>query len=252
MTFITPISFQCLLGPQAKNVINEQDLYSWQVGKKQHFTTSRDLNLNDLAYLQTILPSNFHYLSESNIDFLKQHFNVSKAKTTSIIIDINDLSFSGNKNKTVRHCINRCKSQGFVIEKNYRQLQDVKNLIEEWSNDYTDKYFRDFSGKNFYFYKNNFHANCLNAFIYKDDTLVSFGTLTPADQFGQSSYVIGKALFKRHYGLSEYTDIELYKLAQTQGINKVNLGRAQKGLLDYKTKFNHTKEITYDGSIEIK
>src|ERR1700722_5392116 len=246
MTFINAFSYKCLLGPQSKNIIENNNIYAWKVGKKQHFTTSRQLQTSDLMFLTSICPSNFHYLSEDNTTFLKQHFTLHRIKNTSIVVDISDLSFKGNDYKSIRHCLNKCSKNNLTLESNFRSIEDIKKLINEWSNDYTDKYFRDFSGKNYYFYKNNFHLDCLNAFIYKDNDLVSFGTLTKPKEIGQSSsYVIGKALFKRHYGLSEYTDIELYKMAQNLGIKEVNLGRAQKGLLDYKTKFNHTKEITY-------
>ena len=68
---------------------------------------------------------------------------------------------------------------------------------------------------------------------------------------GTCSYVLGKALYKRFYGLSEFADVELYKLGVAAGITQVNMGQASKGLLQYKTKFTHTKETHYDGSIEI-
>lgn len=250
MTFINQYSFKCLLGKQSKDVQITDDIFMWKVGKKQHFATNKDLTLVDLPLLQSIAPTNFHYLSESNMLFLKQHFQLHKVKNVSIIIDIQDLSFSGKANSSIRYCLNRCKDQ-FTVETNFRDIKDVEKLIEEWSNDYTQGYFRDHSGKNTYFYRNNFHQECINLFLYHAADLVAFGTLTPP-QNGISSYVIGKALYKRHYGLSEKADVELYKLGQAAGVKEANLGQASKGLLSYKTKFSHKKETHYDGSIEVR
>jgi len=250
MTFINSHSYKCLLGPQAKNILEQSEIYTWQVGQKQHLTTSRPLTTSDLPLLNSICPSNFHYFSESNVNFLKEHFQVKRVKNLSIIIDINNLTFSGNQFKSIRHCLNKCSKNDLMLESNFRSLDDIKKLINEWSELYTDKYFRDFSGKNLFFYKNDFHRDCLNLFAYQGINLVGFGTLTPNIN-GESSYVIGKALYKRIYGLSEWLDVQLYQRAQTLGIKKVNLGQASKGLLSYKSQFSHTEERHFDGNLAI-
>ncbi len=248
MPYINQDSFKCLLGPQAKEVVISNNLFLWKVGKKKHFAVEGTLNDQNIQELKTYGESNFHYISPDNFEILKNNFKADKVKHMSVIIDIQDLSFKGDKYKSIRHCLNRCKKEEFIIESNYRQLQDVKNLIEEWSNDYTEKYFRDNSGKNMHFYKNNYHLGLDSVFVYKGDSLVAFGTLS-RNQGGYCSYILGKALYKRHYGLSEFADIELYKLAQGKGISFVNMGDATKGLIDYKTKFAHLTETHYDGSI---
>jgi hypothetical protein len=250
MTFINAHSYKCLLGPQAKEIMESNEIFAWKVGKKQHFTTSRQLKISDLPLLQSLAPSNFHYLSENNASFLKEHYEIHKAKNLSIILDIKDLSFPGNQFKNVRHCLNKCGKQNLTLERSFRNLNDIKSLINEWSNEYTEKYFRDFSGKNMFFYKNNFHQDCINLFVYHQDILVAFGTLTPNFN-GTSSYVIGKALYKRIYGLSEWTDVELYKIAQQNGIHTIQMGQASKGLLGYKTKFPYIEERHFDGNIEV-
>jgi hypothetical protein len=249
--YINRQSFKCLLGKQSKDIKEINDIFTWKVGKKQHFVSNKTLTIEDLSILQPIAPSNFHYLSETNMLFLKQHFKVDKVKNTSIIINIEDLSFKGNQYKSIRHCLNRCQRGNFSLETNYKDIGDVERLIEEWSNDYTLKYFRDNSGKNMFFYKNNFHQDLISLFIYKEKDLVAFGTLSKPNIDGYSSYVLGKALFKRCYGLSEFADVELYKLGQAAGIRHVNLGQASKGLLAYKTQFPHMKETHYDGSIKV-
>ena len=251
INYINHQSFRCLLGVQSKEIQMLDNLFLWKVGKKQHFAVENELTYNNISNLVKYCPSNFHYLNQSNLEILKTYFKVNKVKNTSIIIDIQDLSFAGKKNSSIRHCLNRCHKENFTLENNYRDINDVKLLIDEWSNNYTSNYFRDNSGKNMFFYKNNFHQNLISLFVYKENDLIAFGTLSQPNENGYSSYVLGKALFKRHYGLSEFADVELYKLGQKSNIKFVNMGQANKGLLDYKTKFNHLQEIHYDGSISI-
>ncbi len=250
MTFINQYSYKCLLGKQSKNAQEQDGIFSWQVGKKQHFAVDKVLTEADIPLLASLAPSNFHYLSETNLQFLKQRFKVDKSKNLSIIIDIQDLTFRGKSNASIRHCLNRCQDQ-FIIEPNFRDIKDVDKLIDEWSNNYTSKYFQDHSSKNLVFYTRGHHLQCTNAFIYRDTDLVAFGTLTPPDTNGTASYVIGKSLYQRHYGLSEFADVELYKLGQIAGIIHVNLGQASKGLLGYKSKFSHTQEVHFDGNISL-
>jgi hypothetical protein len=246
--YINHQSFRCLLGVQSKDIQIFDNLFLWKVGKKQHFAIEDKLTTENIKIIQQYAPSNFHYMDQDNLDILKHNFKVDKSKDISIIINIEDLSFRGNQYKNIRHALNRSSKEGFSLETNYRDISDVKKMVNEWSNEYTEKYFRDNSGKNFFFYKNNFHKDLISLFVYKEKDLVAFGTLSqPVNGF--SSYVLGKALYKRHYGLSEFADVELYKLGQ--GITHVNLGQATKGLLDYKTKFPHTKEVHYAGSIEV-
>lgn len=251
MTFINKHSFKCLLGPRASNIKEIADVYFWEVNKKKHFSTSKELNQNDIEALAEYGDCNFHYLSPENTEILKRHFKTSKSKKKSIILDITNLSLSGGRFKKIRQSVNRCKKYNLKIESCFRSIDDVDKMIRIWSHQYTEKYFRDFSGKNKYFYRNNFHTNCLNIFIYNKDNLVSFGSLSPGTD--QASYIIGKALYKDFPGLSEYTDITLYQIAKTKGIKNINMGAvSNKRLHFYKAKFpNSTEEIYYDGSIEV-
>jgi hypothetical protein len=250
MGYINYQSFRCLLGVQAKDVQIVDNLFLWKVGKKQHFTVENILTPSNLLTLAPYVPSNFHYLNATSIENLKSVCKVHKVKNTSIIINIEDLSFTGNAYKNIRHCLNRAAKNNFTLESNFRDLGDVKKLVNEWSDHYTDKYFRDNSGKNFQFYKQGYHQGLVSLFVYHQDDLVAFGTLSTPDD-GNSSYIVGKALYQRHYGLSEFADVELYKRGQLLGIKNVNLGQASKGLLAYKKQFQHSEEIHYDGSVEI-
>lgn len=252
MSFINSHTYKCLLGPRAKDVKEHGSLFVWTVGSKHHFSCDGILNFSSIEILKSYSPSNFHYMSQENLDILNANFNVDRVKNRSIILNIKDFSLAGGEMKSLRQTYNKCAKNEFEILDNYKNINDVKSMIDEWSTNYTDKYFRDFSGKNMHFYKNNFHLDCLNSFVYHENSLVSFGTLSPSKN-GESSYIIGKALYKRLYGLSEFTDIVLYKKAIEQNINLINMGQASKGLLFYKTKFpNSIEEVHYDGNIKIR
>jgi len=248
MNYINKQSFKCLLGPRSKEINILNNLFLWKVGDKNHFVVENNITLENIEILKEYCPSNFHYMTEANLLVLKQHFKVHKTRGNSVVLDITDLSFRGTKHSSVRHCLNRCNKEGFVLESNYRNFSDVKKCIEEWSDLYTSSYFRDNSGKNAYFYKNNFHEGLISLFVYNEDDLVAFGSLSQPIS-GYSSYVLGKALFKRHYGLSEFADVELYKLGKDSGIEYVNMGAATKGLIHYKMKFNGYTETHFDGNI---
>ena len=248
MGFINEQSFKCLLGAMSKNVIIYNDMYMWQVKSKQHFCTAKKLSINDLDYLKGIIPFNFHYLSEENMLFLKQNFKVSRDKIESIVLNISDLTLSGSKYKKIRNAYNYCEKQNFTILNEFKSIDDVKTMIRDWSDNYSDKYFRNMSGKNLFFFRSGYHERCINIFIYSDNQLLSYGSLSqPID--GESTYIIGKALYKRCHGLSEYTDLKLYELAQSLGIKRINMGQALKGLMFYKSKFpGSMEEISYHGS----
>jgi hypothetical protein len=253
-SFINESSFYCFLGPTAHHISINNSIYSWQVGKnkvKNSFGTNKKLDDNDLFYLEKILPASFYYLSEENCIFLKKYFKINRSKNVNAIVDIRDLSLSGVSMKNVRYSINKCSKNSFEILDNYKNISDVEKMIEEWSNLYTEKYFRDFSGKNFYFLKNNYHKSCNNVFIYHGDDLVSFGVMSlPIN--GVSTYIIGKALYKRFYGLSEYTDMKLYEQSNKLGTEFVNMGQSNGKLHFYKFKFKNVSEyIDYSGKIEM-
>lgn len=252
MSFITEQSFKCLLGPTSKNIKIENEIYSWSVGSKNHFTTSKELSEKDIPRLISLIPSTFYYMSISNIKFLNSYFKVSKSKNTSFVLNIENGSLSGTKYKKIRNSYNKCQKENLKLIDNYLSIDDIKIMIKDWSYNYTEKYFRDFSGKNKFFFINEYHKDCINLFTYKDKELLSFGILSPPKD-GHSTYIIGKALYKKMPGIAEYTDIKLYEKARELGVKYVHMGKATKGLVFYKSKFpNSEKEIDYDGSIEIR
>jgi hypothetical protein len=244
MSFINEISWKCLLGPQAKNIKENNNIYTWEVGKKKHFTCNKDLTIDEIKELSG---HSFHYLSETNIINIKSLFKVNKTKVTSVGIKLGDFNISGVKNSGLRHSINSASKSGLIIKDSLNNISDLKEMLSEWSNVLAEKYFRDFSGKSLNFYSNNYHKDCLNFFLYKEDKLMSFASVNIGDN---CSYVNGKALCNKIHGLSEYTDYIVYNKLKELNINKVNLGRAAtKGLLFYKMKFPGAyKEVSYDGN----
>ena len=246
MDYIDKHSWKCLLGKQSKNIVDNNGICSWEVGKNRNITIYRDLCENDAALLQTLSPFHFYYFDSSNIAFLNTIGKVNKAKSTSIEIDISDLSYKGRKNHGIRHSINKAKSYNIAIKNELDNISDLENMINRWKNTSGDKYFQDHSGKANYYYGNNNHVDQINIFCYIANELVSFGTLSKSDN-NKCSYIFGKALCLDYPGLSEFTDNELYKIAQEKGIRYVNMGQAERGLVFYKMKFNGKKIINYHG-----
>lgn len=244
MSFINEISWKCLLGPQAKNIKENNGIYTWEVGKKKHFTCNKDLTIDEIKELSG---HSFHYLSEANVKNIKSLFKVTKSKVISVNIKLDEFNISGVKNSGLRHSINSASKAGLIIQDNFNNISDVKEMLSEWSNILAEKYFRDFSGKSLNFYSNNYHKDCLNFFLYKEDKLMSIASINLE---GNCSYIIGKALCNKIHGLSEYTDYIVYNKLKEIGIKEVSLGRAgTKGLLFYKMKFPGAyKEICYDGN----
>jgi hypothetical protein len=248
--FIDQYSAPCLLGPQSKNIRQINNLFIWEVGKKTHFSVigGESLSSSDIEELKKIGLASFHYLSEDNYKILKNNI-ISKDKITSIILKIDEIDYCGNRNKTIRNYMNRYKKK--VVEGDYRKIDDVKEIIDRWSDTSADKYFRDFSGKNLYFIKNGYHKSCENVFVYDEDKLISFGVASSLEE-GYCTYVIGKALCKDYPGLSEFTDMKLYeKIFAKVGPFRINMGQAMKGLVFYKKKFAiPEEEINYHGKIQ--
>ena len=249
-SYINDYSWKCLLGPQSKNINIVNDIYFWEVGKKKHFATSKQLTNFDLDLFKEKM--SFHYLTKDNLDFLSKSFKITKDKNISVILDISNKNYSGRHFHGIRNAINKCNNKNFEILNDYKSIDDVKVMIDEWSNTFCEKYFRDFSGKNLYFIKNNLHKNCINKFIYDKNKLVAFGILSQ-NYNNTSSYIIGKALAKSYPGLSEYADHIMYEEARKLNIQYVNTGQATKGLIKYKKKFPSSSDVLhFNGTIDLK
>jgi len=84
-TFIDSISWKCLLGKQAKNILEENHIYKWSVNNKFHFTTDRILLSEEIELLKN---HSFHYLTEDNLNIIKQNAKITKEKENSVLIDL--------------------------------------------------------------------------------------------------------------------------------------------------------------------
>lgn len=254
-TFSNKYSFRCLLGPRSDNVLNLDDLFFWSVNGKRHMSCDGPLDHKSLYIIKEELfkygAISFHYINEYNSELLNVNFKIKKSRGISVCVKPT-VNLSGKKFSKLRHSINKCKNLGLSLEKSLRKTEDIDLMIKEWSDHYSGKYFRDHSGKHRFFYQSNFHKDCINIFIYDGEDLVAFGSLSPPAE-GYCSYILGKALYKRHPGLSEYADYQLYLLGLEAGCAIVDMGDSKRaGINFYKKKFPGAVEsIYYDGKIEI-
>jgi len=246
MTYINDYSWKCLLGKQSKNIEIKDSIYFWDVNKNHHFCTSKNLIESDLDGLEN---KGFHYMTPENLSLLKTKYKVNKSNLISVCIDLDKFKISGKSNSGIRHSINSAKKHNLTIKESFNDINDVKKMLNEWSEVLAEKYFRDFSGKNHYFYQNNFHKDCVNLFLYDKDDLVAFASASPEKD--NCSYIIGKALCNRIHGLSEYADYLLYNKLIESGVSVINLGQAKGGLYKYKRKFSGSFDIVHhDGFVE--
>jgi hypothetical protein len=233
--FTTPQAARCMLGKLSRNILLKDNVLSWTSRNKNHVIIINDEVTSDvIKRLNEIKSANFHYLSESSLNEISNHFLIKKNRGWSVLIDW-PKSLNGKKNRRFRNYMNKYKD--LVISENLKRLSDLEKMIKKWSISLGSKYFRDMSGKNLYFVFNDWHKDCDCLFIYDRDDLVSFGITSPVTD-GKSSYIIGKALSFDYPGLADYTDIRMYQLLHEKyGAFKINLGQGSGGLLKYKMKF---------------
>lgn len=242
-----------MLGPLAKNISLYNGILTWQINNKYSLICINDYSLTDedIEYLKKFESIRFYYLSPENLNFLIQHkCKIEKSTEHSYILSISEINYSGNKHKTVRNYMNRYKD--FLVQDSYNDLDDINAFIDRWSETLGEKYFRDYSNRNKFFFKNGFHEGCECVFVYDKERLISFGVASPVEM-GYCSYIIGKALAIDYKGLSEFTDMKLYeKLFNKYGAFNINMGQGEGSLAAYKQKFhNATDIIHYNGKVKI-
>lgn len=250
MNYINQYSWKSFISSSTKNVIQDNGLYHWySIKKHRQLVKDHPLTDADLPLLQSLLPFNFFYFSQQDLDLLAKIGQVSKSKDPDIIIPVKNLSLSGKSYSDIRTAINKNSKKNFIIQSSLNDHSDVVNMLKKWSDTSGDKYFQDRSAKNKHFFKQNWHQDCLNTFVYDGLDLIAFAVLSPPID-GYSSYIIGKALCLIYPGLSEFTDILAYQQAAKNGTEFVNLGGGSKALRNYKLKFPGAfANPTYDGSI---
>lgn len=253
--FINDFSWKSFLSSQTKNIESYGKFRTWQVQKRQQLVSISSIENSDLDYLKSIKKTNFFYWLPEDIKIIQESnfFKIKKTKDPNIIIDLSKLIYSGNKYKDIRNYINKFKKLNFTVERELRSIEHFNKMIKIWSDKSGEKYFQDRSGKNTFFFKNNFHLNGINTFIYNGDDLVAFSILSPKDDKNHSSYVIGKSLCIDYHGLSEFADIESFNLAKSLGVDYVSFGGGSANLIKYKTKFPGViRQDTYDGQLILK
>jgi len=249
MTFIDRYSWKCLLGPQSKDIKENKLLSTWRVRNKTHIVLFEPLE--DTNILENYIPLSFYYIELEDLNKIKKVYKVKSTKVNTTCIDLTKIDdLKKRKYKSLRRKINSCKEYNLEILDDYKSINDLYEMIKIWNADSGDKYFRNFSGKNKYFYSSGFHKDCINSFCYDKGKLVAFGSLSPNNN-GNSSFIIGKALNYKYNGLSEFLDFSLYKKAIRQGVKVVNLGASYStGIKNYKNKwFGSFEKFCYEGKI---
>lgn len=246
MNFINKYSWKSFLSIATKDVKQENGFYWFKTQKSKQLLKDRPLEKSDFEFLKTLMPFNYFYFSLDDINLLQTEFKIEKGKDPDIGIEIQDLSLRGKKYRDIRNYLNRYEGK-FEILDNFKDIKDIYKMLERWDDTCGDKYFQVRTGKNRYYFSNNFHKGCINTFVYDKDDLISFAILSPGEC---SSYILGKALCLDYHGLSEFTDMVAYKKANLNGVKVVNLGGGSRKLREYKKKFPHSFENeTYDGKV---
>jgi len=86
LSFADRYSWKCMLGPMSKD-IEEHKVYStWTVHGRRHVVFFRKLRDRDYDLIRGLLPFNFHYLGEEDVDILKKRFVVQKTRLPSVYL----------------------------------------------------------------------------------------------------------------------------------------------------------------------
>ena len=245
MFYINKQSYLGLLGPHSKNIFENEWLASWEVGKKKYIVIL-DYDKINYDYINAQIPYRFLYFEDI---FEKLQGQIKHSKEISIETDIEKWNcFIGKSWRRIRNSLNRANEYNIEIRNNYNE--DIEKLIKAWRENLANKYFQDHSGKSIFFYKMGYHKDCINRFYYINNEIVGFGCLSKPIN-GYASYIAGKCLCDRYYGLSEFIDCDILKYGKELGINKINWGQGAKGVLAYKEKFPNSKRVIhYNGQVE--
>jgi hypothetical protein len=261
--YINEYSWRSFLGIQAKNISYNDKFISWEINKKRQLIKTNNLCEDDLLFIKSIVPFSFFYFSKKDVEILeileRDGYSVSARKDPDIIIPVSNINYNGKAFRDIRWSINKISKMNIEILSDFKNFDDILKMLTIWGDTSAMKYFQDRSGKNKFFFKNNFHKDCINVFLYDKERLIGFAVLSPPDKSFNCSYIIGKSLCLiknddgvSYSGLSEYIDDLAYRKANELGAKTVNLGGGLKGTCAYKLKFPGAyKSDTYDGSVKL-
>ena len=245
-SWVNKYSWKSFLSKLTKEINQGNGFYWFKIRNTLQVLKDRPLNSSDLDFLDDLAPFNFFYFSEEDIKLLENRFKIKKSKDPDIGIRLDCLNFSGRDYRDIRNYINRYSNR-FQIRDDFDNIDDIFKMIKRWNDTCGKKYFQVRSGKDKYFFINKFHHDCINLFIYDKNDLISYAILSPGEN---GSYIIRKALCLDYPGLTEFTDIEIYKKAAANGVKVVNLGGGSSNVRKYKKKFPGSFENpTYDGKV---
>lgn len=235
--FINQYSGKTFLSKVAKDLTFTDDFMSWKIQGRQQVICAQEITENNIETLTNFLPTNMFYLTPPEFDLIKSKFKIAnKTKENNVVVDLEQLTFSGKHHKDIRNYINRCKNLNLSIESELKKPEDLRVMVARWSETLGEKYFQDRSGKNVFFIESNFHKDCHNIFIYDQDRLIAFAILSPVED-EHCSYIIGKTLCKDYPGITEYCDFVAFETAVLAGAKKISLGGGSPNLIKYKLKF---------------
>jgi hypothetical protein len=249
MRYIDKYSWRSFLSTSAKNIEEKNGIYYWDINKRKQVLIDRALKNTDIQILKDILPFSFFYFQIEDVLLLKKHFSISKKRDPNIFIPTNTIeNLKGRKTRGIRHSLNQCKNLDLSFKENFTDYNDVLKFINVWKYSCGNKYFQSRTGKDKFFFKNSYHKNCINTFLYDKDRLIGYSVLSPPNDKGYSSYVLRKTLCLEFVGLSNYIDIFTFKKGKDLGVKGISLGGGSKKVRNYKLKFPNAIECdTYDG-----
>lgn len=251
MVYINKQSWFGLLGKNSKDVQTNKNVHSW-IGNRgrRYVVISGEFSYDDLV---KYIPFSFLYFSKEVIDQLSvMGFEVEASRQRGVISNLSnwDNGLYGRAWRDIRYCLNK---NDYILTDEYPGDEKMNEMISKWSNSsLAEKYFQDHSSKTKFFYNSRYHDGCINKYCYDNDKLIGFGTLSIAEE-KKASYICGKALCNEYVGLSEYIDYKLLMEGKALGIEEVDWGQSDKGVLKYKMKFPGSYVVFhYNGKVSFK
>lgn len=238
LKYLNKHSYLSFLSSAAKDLVHDGDFHSWKIQGRRQLSCDVEITEENIDVLEKFCPTNMFYLSPEEVVLIKSQFIITnKTKYEDVVVNLESLNFVGNKHKDIRNYLNRYFKMDLEICSDFKNIEDVKIMLNRWSETLGGKYFQDRSGKNLFFFKNGFHHDCHNILIYNKGSLIAFAVVSPV-QNEHCSYIIGKALCKDYPGISDFCDVLAFEVAYFAGAKTISMGG---GSNKYKLKFSSAR-----------